>query len=506
MLYDDRAGKWLRWTAKKWKPEGDLVELSCGSFDKRTLRLFRERSGKVVFLWQKDGKLMRAEYRSRRWTGPVEIARIHSYSRYNPSYAAKVSPSGKIMVAYSTDGHSISIDDKGKVFAGKDALRIGDLAFVGRTPVVFFGRKGELLAVAGKPLSEGTVAGPWPAIIEKTPDPEVVQYLGSFVNYATDPIIPEGSKYPIRPSYGPQHSGHMACTAEGLLIAPRFAVCNVCLFPPDHPKGPAVFWGGFWDYFMFPMGTAVDARRGKIYISHRVTNGGCGGLLGGVVAIWDLAEADKCHWSKPGLRGKSKPRAITPGHIKDSFRWPSGMAVDGERGFLYVANSLTNDVRKFNVAGHEPKRVGIVGEGELDFPRGVACDPQGNVYVVDSRHHRVCVFDPGGKLLRTLGSMGRGPGEFLYPWGIALDPRSKLVFVSDPQNGRVQVFDDKGAFVTWWNRFPAASLDGAKPQSRGSRALPGNHDDTFGLACDGRGFLYVGTGSHIAKFRIVRSK
>ncbi len=46
------------------------------------------------------------------------------------------------------------------------------------------------------------------------------------------------------------------------------------------------------------------------------------------------------------------------------------------------------------------------------WPNSVGADRQGNLYVLDASAHRVIVFGPGGKVLRTLGAMGGGPGEF----------------------------------------------------------------------------------------------
>lgn len=39
----------------------------------------------------------------------------------------------------------------------------------------------------------------------------------------------------------------------------------------------------------------------------------------------------------------------------------------------------------------------------LDDPRGLATDASGNIYVADSRNHRIAVFGPDGKLLRAVG-------------------------------------------------------------------------------------------------------
>lgn len=512
LLYDDSKPAWFRWTAEGWKPEGELVPFLEEGPDERTVRVFRERRGTATILGRRGRDLLRWEYRQagQRVSGPETLSSIEVGNRYAPSYAAVLSPGGKLHVFYSEDGSSITLHGEGRIFASAKPLALGDAGFVKRVPVVFYVSEGELRAVAEHPLV-GENAAPAPPVAAaetKKPDGRAVTYLGSFVNYATDPVVPEGSRMPVGASYGPQASGHMAATAEGLVIAPRFVVCNVCLFPPDHPEERAVFWGGFWDYFLFPMGCAVDEKRGRVYVAHRVTSGGCGGLLGGQVDVWDLAEASKCHWVKPGLRGSSREREVSPARIDDLFKWPSGMAVDGEGGFLYVANSLTSDVRKFRLTGPEPERVGVIGTGELDFPRGVAVGREGEVYVVDSRHHRVCVFDGAGELLRSFGGAGREPGKFLYPWGIAICPRTGTVFVSDPCNDRIQAFDGEGKLVSWWNAFDACELGSAEEPAvpvvdpRARAGPEGNHDRSFGLACDGRGFLYVSTGSHIAKFKV----
>jgi len=45
------------------------------------------------------------------------------------------------------------------------------------------------------------------------------------------------------------------------------------------------------------------------------------------------------------------------------------------------------------------------------------------------------------------GSKGNGNGQFYHPWGVAVDPRNNQIVVSDGSNNRVQVFDEKGAFI-----------------------------------------------------------
>lgn len=70
-------------------------------------------------------------------------------------------------------------------------------------------------------------------------------------------------------------------------------------------------------------------------------------------------------------------------------------------------------------------------------------DASGNIYVLDAGNHRVQLFDPAGKYVRTLGREGQGPGEF------ALPPRVLIV-----AGDRVIVMD------TGDRRFSAWTLDG----------------------------------------------
>src|ERR1043165_2347250 len=50
------------------------------------------------------------------------------------------------------------------------------------------------------------------------------------------------------------------------------------------------------------------------------------------------------------------------------------------------------------------------------------------------------------QLIRQWGRFGTGPGQFHYPRGIALN-REGHVYVTDEQNGRIQVFDENGVFL-----------------------------------------------------------
>ena len=83
------------------------------------------------------------------------------------------------------------------------------------------------------------------------------------------------------------------------------------------------------------------------------------------------------------------------------------------------------------------------GNGQFRYPPGIAVDGSGNVYVVDPLNQRVQVFDSSGNFLRKWGSRGSGDGQFYYPYGIAFHGGGACgdsVYVVDRQNHRIQKF------------------------------------------------------------------
>ncbi|MBI5305404.1 MAG: TIGR03663 family protein [Chloroflexi bacterium] len=94
------------------------------------------------------------------------------------------------------------------------------------------------------------------------------------------------------------------------------------------------------------------------------------------------------------------------------------------------------------------------GKGQFNYPRVIAFDAQGNMFVADSENHRIQKFDAKGEILLTWGTkspdgVAPPPGTFNQPWGIAVD-KAGNVFVSDTWNHRVQKFDNNGKFLTTW--------------------------------------------------------
>lgn len=82
-----------------------------------------------------------------------------------------------------------------------------------------------------------------------------------------------------------------------------------------------------------------------------------------------------------------------------------------------------------------------------------ALSPSGDIYVTDG-YSNACVhkYSPDGKLIKTWGGPGIGPGEFNLPHNVTCD-EDGWVYVADRENHRVQVFDGDGRYETEWHNL-----------------------------------------------------
>jgi len=122
------------------------------------------------------------------------------------------------------------------------------------------------------------------------------------------------------------------------------------------------------------------------------------------------------------------------------------------------------------------------GNGQFQTPRDLAIDSEGNIYIVDSRNHRIQKFNSTGMYLTEWGKEGSGKGEFKEPCGIDIGPDGN-VYVADTWNGRVEVFTPSGKFIREFGK---------------ERGMWGPRD----LTVDKDGFVYVCDTGHgkIEKF------
>jgi len=187
-----------------------------------------------------------------------------------------------------------------------------------------------------------------------------------------------------------------------------------------------------------------------------------------------LLAADQVFGSERYPLGLNAPRAIAYGKNDD----------------LYVADSrnhrilhLASDGNLLDMWGsYADAFTGEAPIGAFNEPWGVAVGPDGAVYVTDTWNHRVQKFTADGKPLKTWGQFGQPiPGDtdsassFWGPRGIAVD-NSGRVYVADTGNKRIVIFDSNGNYIT---EFGTVGFD------------PGQFDEPVGVAVSANGTVYV---------------
>lgn len=126
------------------------------------------------------------------------------------------------------------------------------------------------------------------------------------------------------------------------------------------------------------------------------------------------------------------------------FWFPNGLVLDAKRD-LYVTDSDNGRLEIFDPNGKLTSTIARgVGEGDLGLPRGIAISGE-RLFVVDTTSHTVKVYRLPGQVTevpRYVGSFGVegiGNGQFQYPNGIAIDGNGRI-YVTDRENDRVQVW------------------------------------------------------------------
>src|SRR5215472_58426 len=174
------------------------------------------------------------------------------------------------------------------------------------------------------------------------------------------------------------------------------------------------------------------------------------------------------------------------GNGRGQFDNPHGLAVDSA-GNIFVADTRNGRIEKFSpngtfvksIAVTAPNGIAIYRPGNIYVaeigskhrvqklgpdgtfigawapglygPRKIAIGPDDSIYVVDSGRNRIVKFSPDGELLATWGSAGSDDGQFKGLTSVAIDPTSNRVYVADPINKRIQIFDSNGNFLSKWS-------------------------------------------------------
>ncbi len=135
---------------------------------------------------------------------------------------------------------------------------------------------------------------------------------------------------------------------------------------------------------------------------------------------------------------------------------PRGVTLDGDR--LYVCDSDHHQVQVYDIATEIWQILGGEGNqaGQFRQPFGLATDDSGNLWVADTGNHRIQRRDAATGVWLTWGAQGTGLGQFNAPYDVVADAQGNA-YVADYQNSRVQKRNSTGG---WSVLIAAGSEDG----------------------------------------------
>ena len=147
----------------------------------------------------------------------------------------------------------------------------------------------------------------------------------------------------------------------------------------------------------------------------------------GEVTEWELDYSLK---KKPVLAVGKKGKA------NNELDYPRGLALDEPNQLIYIADWYNSRIQVVSFAGKFLKRF---GQGILQRPWGIAVT-EDNVFVTDQVLHSLFQFSKKDyKLVRRTGTKGGGEGQLDYPRGLCIDYNGD-VYVADSNSNRVSVF------------------------------------------------------------------
>ena len=194
--------------------------------------------------------------------------------------------------------------------------------------------------------------------------------------------------------------------------------------------------------------------------------------------LWaiDRCAANSCDGSSLPAVYQLDPRTGKPVRSLGAkmFAFPHGLDIDRD-GNVWVTDpavskngKMGEQVVKMTPDGKVLLRLSQAGKSGggpnlLHDPGDVITAPNGDIFVADGHGTvapdlppdtvtRIIKFTPDGKFIKAWGSLGSGHSQFRNPHALAFDSRGRL-FVADRVNGRIQIFNQDGKYLTEYHAF-----------------------------------------------------
>jgi sugar lactone lactonase YvrE len=141
---------------------------------------------------------------------------------------------------------------------------------------------------------------------------------------------------------------------------------------------------------------------------------------------------------------------------------PRAIAIDG-RQQLYIVD-MTARIQVFDLQGHF-LHGWQTPEHQAGRPTGLSIGRQGEILVADTHYHRLLVYSPDGKLLKTIGGgHGNGPGEFGLVTHAVQDRQGNYYVGEYGELDRIQKFSPEGRYLLQWGSHGSQPGQFARPQ------------------------------------------
>lgn len=167
----------------------------------------------------------------------------------------------------------------------------------------------------------------------------------------------------------------------------------------------------------------------------------------------------------------------------DGFWGPRDVMVDAQ-GLVYVADTGNKRIRVYTATGEYVRDIGGAGSalGQLDEPAGLAVSADGRLFVADTWNRRVSVFALDGTPITTFDVRAWYEDLGNRPY-LAIDDARNLLYLSDPDAGRVLVYDTNGNCLGSFGQPSDQIVDASQ------------FDVIGGIALDADGNVYVSDSS-----------
>jgi len=142
------------------------------------------------------------------------------------------------------------------------------------------------------------------------------------------------------------------------------------------------------------------------------------------------------------------------------FLYPRAIALDDD-GSVFVVDK-TGRIQRFSQDGQclATIRMPLIEAGK---PTGMSVHRDGRLFVADTHYHRVVIFSRDGRQTGEFGKYGQEGGCFIYPTDVAFAPDGRIFVSEYGGNDRISIFTSAGGFLASFGSLGTGEGQFARP-------------------------------------------